>query len=911
MSSRRGAIRIALGSAGALVLALLVLSASGRAARATDPSVTFGRWINYDTGTTSFPPGIVTTAAIGGDERVWIGTLGYGIAVFDGSTWTRYTAASTSGGLVSDYVHVVAVDGDQVWVGTADGVSHFDVNSSTWVTYTTANSSLPHNSVTGIDFSNVGYPDVYRAQFFATYAGLAQHHQEGVVDQWTVLTTANSQLAHNRVHDVAIDEGLLTAIGDDVFWIVTAGGVNRVASAVWTTYTNTTASPCTVIESATDVAIDEKGGRVWFGTDRTWQVDALDGQGACMFDNSAGTWHLFDSGNSGLQDDTVKDLAVDAEGRVWFATDPYYGGDPGGVYVCTWANNTCYWKSYGTTDGLSSKKVWSAATSLDRVWFGTEDAGLSSFALHWRFFDFGYGVYSLASRPGSLWMGTADGIKRFDGTTLTTELPSQLVQAVLSLGTSDVWAGTRTGGAYHWNGTTWQVFTTTNSGLASNDVQALARDTQSRIWMGTYDAGVSVYNPESKGWATFNTGNSPLPSDRVDSLAVDIQGDVWIGTDNGLARYTGTSWYTYTVSDGLPNPDVRALAVDKLGNVWAGTSLGAASWNGASWTAHSLAIGGVSAFSVDSTGRLWLGGAAGAAVYDGSSWTVYRSRNSGLTYDNVTSVATDADGGVWFGTLLSFAKDGGLHLRGTITEPLGLPSPTISSFSPVSGVVDTVVAIVGTNFDPRGTSYNTVQFEATGYDQWVKATVLSVNGTTTLTAKVPSEAIQGPIRVKVAGGTATSGADFDPLPSISSVSPSQGPIGAAVDIYGGNFDSPTATEVRFGTSSWYALTISHTHNHIRVCVPSDATSGTLKVRTASGTATSPAQFTAGNPLKIFGHQVHQGLPSYTLVAGKSTVVRVYVGSSSSTLPAYVDRAELTVVPIGGPMFTLVVRFISF
>ena len=120
------------------------------------------------------------------------------------------------------------------------------------------------------------------------------------------------------------------------------------------------------------------------------------------------------------------------------------------------------------------------------------------------------------------------------------------------------------------------------------------------------------------------------------------------------------------------------------------------------WTAHTAPIAGVSAVSVDLAGKVWLAGAAGATVYDGSGWTSYRARNSGLANDSVSALVTDADGGVWLGALRGPKRPGGIFVRGTITEPLGLPSPTISGFSPASGAVDTVVTIVGTNFDPRG-----------------------------------------------------------------------------------------------------------------------------------------------------------------------------------------------------------------
>ena len=48
-------------------------------------------------------------------------------------TWETYRASPD--GLVSDYVRSIAVDGDNIWFGTNNGVSVFDIEEGTWTTY--------------------------------------------------------------------------------------------------------------------------------------------------------------------------------------------------------------------------------------------------------------------------------------------------------------------------------------------------------------------------------------------------------------------------------------------------------------------------------------------------------------------------------------------------------------------------------------------------------------------------------------------------------------------------------------------------------------------------------------------------------------------------------------------------------
>ena len=56
-------------------------------------------------------------------------------------------------------------------------------------------------------------------------------------------------------------------------------------------------------------------------------------------------------------------------------------------------------------------------------------------------------------------------------------------------------------------------------------------------------------NPE---WVVYNTSNSGLPSDTVNAIAIDGNGNKWIGTyDRGLAKFDGTNWTVYDTSNSV------------------------------------------------------------------------------------------------------------------------------------------------------------------------------------------------------------------------------------------------------------------------------------------------------------------------------------------------------------------------
>src|SRR5438552_1782027 len=121
-----------------------------------------------------------------------------------------------------------------------------------------------------------------------------------------------------------------------------------------------------------------------------------------------------------------------------------------------------------------------------------------------------------------------------------------------------------------------------------------------------------------------------------------------------------------------------------------------------------------------------------------------------------------------------------LLIVSTLSSKALFAAPNIASLSPTSGAVGTSVTITGTNFgSTQGTS--TVTFNGTA------ATPKSWSGTK-IVAPVPSGATTGPVVVTVSGA-ASNGVTFTVFPSVSTLSPTSGPVGTSVTISGLNFGS--------------------------------------------------------------------------------------------------------------------------
>ncbi|MBI5836475.1 MAG: IPT/TIG domain-containing protein [Candidatus Eisenbacteria bacterium] len=164
--------------------------------------------------------------------------------------------------------------------------------------------------------------------------------------------------------------------------------------------------------------------------------------------------------------------------------------------------------------------------------------------------------------------------------------------------------------------------------------------------------------------------------------------------------------------------------------------------------------------------------------------------------------------------------------------------PTLTSFSPSSGPVNTTVTLTGTNF----TGATGVTFNGT------PATIYSVTSNIQMTARVPVGATSGTIAVTTPGGTATSASSFTVTagPAITSFLPLSGVVGASVTINGVNFTG--ATVVKFGEGAYASFTVNSA-TQITATVPPGARTASITVVTPAGTALSSGSFTVTVPLE--------------------------------------------------------------
>ena len=274
------------------------------------------------------------------------------------------------------------------------------------------------------------------------------------------------------------------------------------------------------------------------------------------------------------------------------------------------------------------------------------------------------------TRDGYLWIGTQDGLVRFDGHHFelynrkkVPQLKDNIIRALFEDRNGTLWIGTTSGGLTRYEQGEFYTYPVTKY-KALDRISAINEDRWGNLWIGSFTRGLTRL---SAGQFTTYIGEG-LPSNKIWSIHKDKNGDLWVSATTGIVKIVEPGIFRhYTLQDALSYQKTVCLYEEDKKELWIGTGdKGLFRLKNNILTAYGAEAGiphlTITCLYRDSMKNLWTGTDGGGLTRMTNGVLSTLPVNGGLASGFVYCITEDREGSLWVGTL-----DGGLHqLRDSI-----------------------------------------------------------------------------------------------------------------------------------------------------------------------------------------------------------------------------------------------------
>ncbi|MEJ2049269.1 MAG: two-component regulator propeller domain-containing protein, partial [Calditrichota bacterium] len=303
-------------------------------------------------------------------------------------------------------------------------------------------------------------------------------------------------------------------------------------------------------------------------------------------------------------------------------------------------------------------------------------------------------VYSVfRDHAGNLWIGTFDGLDRFDEVTSKfyhyrndpdnpNSIPDNWVWPIFEDSRGNLWIGTVSSGLCLFDPTANKFTTYKNdlhdpNSINDNFIFSINEDRNGLIWIGTNLGGISYFNPAMQAFKHYkhdpNNSNS-LSDDVVLSMLVDKKGYYWIGTRNGgldKLDYKTKKFKHYlhdsSNQNSLVSNSIQSLLEDKSGTIWIGSygsgldafdpkSETFTHYNNDPANSNTITDNRIYALAEDKNGIIWIGTYGGGLnrldkkTGEITYYQYHENDSTSLSSNSTWSLALDGSDNLWIGT---------------------------------------------------------------------------------------------------------------------------------------------------------------------------------------------------------------------------------------------------------------------